>query len=123
MDLIQLRGLRVVGVHGVLPEERERAQPFEVDLDIETDLSSAGASDHLDDTLDYGALTAIAERVVAEESYGLLERVAARVAEALLDADERVASVTVTVWKLRPPVPMQLDRAGVRITRRRQAGG
>jgi 7,8-dihydroneopterin aldolase/epimerase/oxygenase len=123
VDLIQLRGLRVVGVHGVLPEERERAQPFEVDLDIETDLSSAGASDHLDDTLDYGALTAIAERVVAEESYGLLERVAARVAEALLDADERVASVTVTVWKLRPPVPMQLDRAGVRITRRRQAGG
>ena len=32
-DRIELRGLRCVGTHGVLVEEQERAQPFEVDLD------------------------------------------------------------------------------------------
>jgi len=31
---IELRGLRLVGTHGVLAEEQERAQPFEVDLDL-----------------------------------------------------------------------------------------
>ena len=39
-DRIQLRGLRAMGTHGVLPEEQQRAQPFEVDLDLEVDLSS-----------------------------------------------------------------------------------
>ena len=48
-DRIELRGLRVVGTHGALPEEQVRAQPFEVDLDIEVDLRPAGLSDDLDD--------------------------------------------------------------------------
>ena len=121
MDQIQLRGLRVVGVHGVLPEERERAQPFQIDLDIEADLARAGASDRLDDTLDYGEITSVAAAVVATESYGLLERLATRIAEAVLRADDRALAVTVTVWKLRPPVPVQLDRAGVRVTRTRES--
>ena len=32
-DRIELRGLRVLGVHGALPDEQVRAQPFEIDLD------------------------------------------------------------------------------------------
>lgn len=119
MDRISLRGLRAIGVHGVLPEERDRAQPFELDVDIDADLSTAGRSDRLDDTLDYGHLVALAAAVVTDESHRLLERVATRVAEVVLDADERVQSVTVTVWKLRPPVPADLDRAGVTVTRTR----
>ena len=115
-DQIELRGLRVLGVHGALAEERERAQPFEVDLDVEADLRAAGASDRLDDTLDYGAIAATVERVVAEERHVLLERVAERIAEEV-GADPRVRSLTVTVRKLRPPVPVDLETAAVRITR------
>ena len=44
-DHIELRGLRAVGTHGVLPEEHQRGQPFEVDLDVEVDLAAAGRSD------------------------------------------------------------------------------
>lgn len=117
-DLLQLRGLRVIGTHGALPEEQERAQPFEVDLDVETDLEPAGRSDSLDDTLDYGAIADAVHRVVALERHRLLERVAHRIAETVL-ADRRVAAVTVTVRKLRPPVPVDLATAGVRITRAR----
>lgn len=117
-DRIELRGLRVVGTHGVLPEERARAQPFELDLDLEVDLGAAGASDDLHDTVDYGAVAETAARVVGEESFRLLEALAARVADALL-ADARVRAVTVGVRKLRPPVPVDLGSAGVRVTRRR----
>lgn len=116
-DRIQLRGLRVVGIHGVLPEERARAQPFEVDLDVAADLSVAGHSDDLADTLDYAALTELVARVVSTERHALLERLAERIAEEVRAADDRVASVTVTVRKLRPPVPFDLASAGVRITR------
>jgi 7,8-dihydroneopterin aldolase/epimerase/oxygenase len=115
-DQIQLRGLRALGVHGFLPHEQDRAQPFEVDITVHADLRRPSQSDDLDDTLDYGALAAAAERVVAGEPCHLLERLAQRIADELM-ADERVSSVTVTVRKLRPPVPLDLDSAGVTITR------
>jgi len=115
-DRIELRGLRVVGTHGALPEEQVRAQPFEVDLDIEVDLRPAGLSDDLDDTLDYGALAGAAAGVVSGERHALLERVAQRIADAVL-TDGRVTSVTVTVRKLRPPVAVDLAHAAVRVTR------
>jgi len=117
-DRIELRGLRATGTHGVLPEERSRPQPFEVDVDVEADLAPAGRSDALADTMDYGALAEAVVRIVERERFALLERLAERIAEAAL-ADDRARSVTVAVRKLRPPVPVDVATAGVRITRRR----
>lgn len=116
--MIQLRGLRAVGTHGVLAEEQSRAQPFEVDLDVEVDLAAAAASDALDDTLDYGGLADVVERIVTSERYALLERLAGRILEEVL-ADHRVTSATVTVRKLRPPLPVMLDHVAVSLTRSR----
>jgi dihydroneopterin aldolase len=115
-DRIELRGLRVLGVHGALPEEELRAQPFEIDLDVEVDLSRAGVSDVLADTVDYGAVAQIAADVVEHERHALLERLAQRIADEIR-TDSRVRSVTVVIRKLRPPVPVDLDTAAVRITR------
>jgi len=119
-DVIELRGLRASGICGVLPEEQVRPQPLEVDLDIATDLAVAGRSDGLDDTIDYGAVCDLVERVVTTESCHLLEHLAERIAELVL-ADQRVIEVTVAVRKLRPPVPQMLATSGVRITRRPRA--
>ena len=115
-DRIELRGLRAVGTHGVLPEEKERAQPFEVDLDVEADLTDPGATDRLEDTVDYGSLAERVSKIVETERYALIERLAERIAECVL-ADPRAAAVTVTVRKLRPPVPVALETAAVRIRR------
>jgi dihydroneopterin aldolase len=90
-----------------------------VDLDVEVDLTRAGESDNLDDTVDYGALCEIIERVLVTERFTLLERLAVRLTEVLL-GDDRVLAVTVSVRKLRPPVPQQLRTSGVRVTRRRR---
>jgi dihydroneopterin aldolase len=115
-DLIELRGLRLSGICGALPEERDRAQPLEVDLDIEADLRPAGRSDALAETVDYGAVVAAVDAVVTNGSPRLLEHLAEGIATAVLALD-RVAAVTVAVRKLRPPVPQQLATSGVRITR------
>jgi len=119
-DRIELRGLTALGVCGVLPEEQERAQPLEVDVDIVADLAAAGASDDLDDTVDYGAVCELVERVVTTERFHLIERLAGRIAELIL-SDDRVQGVTVTVRKLRPPVAQIVATSGVRITRTRGA--
>lgn len=112
---IEVRGLRTMGVHGVLAEERDRRQPFSVDLDVWLDMRAAVASDALEDTADYGDLVEAAARTVATTSFGLLEALAGAVASAVLHADGRVLRVGATVRKLRPPLPHDLASAGVRV--------
>ena len=117
-DRIELRGLSVLALCGVLPEERVRRQPFTIDVDVFADLRAAGASDELDDTINYGALCDDIDAIGRNEQFGLLERFAQRIAEVVL-TDARVDAVTVSVRKMRPPVPQQLDTSGVRIHRER----
>ena len=125
VDTIELRGLRVLGCHGVLDEEHRRAQPFDIDLELEVDLSRAGRTDALSDTVDYGAVSDSVRRVVEGEHSDLMEHLAHRIARAAVAAADQgggagVAGVTVTVRKLRPPVAVDLASAGVRIHRRRE---
>lgn len=116
---IELRDLRVLGVHGVLAEERSRPQPFSVDLDVWLDPGPAAVSDGLEDTVDYGALCALVADTVARRSFRLLEALAAAVVDRVLAADPRILGVSATVRKLRPPVPADLGSVAVRIVRER----
>jgi 7,8-dihydroneopterin aldolase/epimerase/oxygenase len=118
-DRIEIRDLRVVGTHGVLPEERERAQPFALDIVAWVDMAAAQHSDALPDTVDYGALAQVAADVVGQRSYRLLEALAGRLAEALLITDPRLEAVEVTVCKLRPPLALDVGSTGVRVLRTR----
>ena len=122
-DRIEVRDLRVMGVHGVLPEERERAQPFSLDIVAWVDMAAAQQSDALVDTIDYGALAHVAADVVSQRSYRLLEALAGRLADALLVTDARLTAVEVTVRKLRPPLALDVASTGVRVLRARTSPG
>jgi FolB domain-containing protein len=117
-DQIRIRGLRVMAICGVLPEEQQRRQPFMIDLDVEADLVPAGSSDDLGDTINYGELCERITEVVQAGRFELIERVATVIADTVLEY-ERAEAVTVELRKLRPPVPEPLDTCGVRIRRTR----
>jgi dihydroneopterin aldolase len=116
VDRIFISGIREMGVHGVLPEEQVRPQPFQVDVELIVDVTTAGASDELEDTVDYAAVSEAVSRVVTSEQYRLLERLATRIAE-VCRADPRVVGVVVEVRKLHPPVRTLLDYVAVRVER------
>ena len=116
MDRIRISGLRELGVHGVLPEEQVRPQPFEIDVELVVDVTAAGASDDLEDTVDYSAVCEAVSRVVSSEQYRLLERLATRIAD-VCRADPRVVSAIVEVRKLHPPVRAMIDYVAVRVER------
>jgi dihydroneopterin aldolase len=116
MDCIRIVGIRALGVHGVLPEEQSRPQPFEVDVEMRVDLQAASESDVLDDTVDYGAVCEAVSRVISSERYQLLERLAGRIAEVCC-GDARVQSTVVEVRKLHPPVRAMVDYVAVRVER------
>lgn len=90
--------MRAYGRHGAEPAERERRQPFEIDVTAEIDLRAAQASDDLSQTMDYASLEARLVRIVATTSYALLERLAADLLDAVFD-DRRVRRAEVTVSK------------------------
>jgi 7,8-dihydroneopterin aldolase/epimerase/oxygenase len=113
---IRITGMRFWGKHGADPGERERDQPVDLDVDIACDLSVSAMSDALVDTVDYGAIFKLCERIVTQESFALLETLADRVARAIL-ADAKVESVTVRARKPRlldgatPEVELRLRNA------------
>ncbi len=117
MDRIELRGMSFQGRHGVRDAERERAQEFRVDLEVEADLAEAGRSDRLEDTVDYTQLRAAAKDVIEGRPMRLLEAIAAAIAERAL-ALPRVQAVSVRVAK-RPASMQPLDAAAVHIKRTR----
>lgn len=119
-DRVEVRGLELLVICGVLPEEQARRQPFLVDLDLYLDLGLAATTDDLADTADYGSLIDVLVDKLADERFLLLERLAGRVAE-LVFANTPAGAVTVAVRKLRPPVAAHVDTTGVRLHRLRPA--
>jgi dihydroneopterin aldolase len=97
-DSIEISGIRVFGRHGANAGEKEIAQPFDVDVWLDVDLSTPRRSDALADTLDYAALHATIVSIVGERSYDLLERLGAALLDVLL-ADARVELAAVRIAK------------------------
>jgi dihydroneopterin aldolase len=117
-DRIEVRGIEVMARHGVLPHEGVQPQRFLIDLAVYLDLSMAGGSDDLADTVDYGRLAREAHDMVAEESHQLIEVVAERLAQRVL-VEPRVERVVVTVHKPDAPVAVPFQDVSVTIDRSR----
>jgi dihydroneopterin aldolase len=113
---IQIRGLIVEGIHGVLETERSSSQRFGIDVDVTGSIAAASSSDQLEDTINYADLVEVVAGVVGgAHSYFLLEALADASARAVLASDDRIATVALTVRKLDPPIPRPLESVGVRV--------
>jgi dihydroneopterin aldolase len=98
MDRIFITALAAEAVIGIYDWEREVKQKIEIDLEVWMDLSAAGKSDAIEDTLNYKS---VAKRVLAfveASRYQLVEALASEIARIVLD-EFKVARVRVTVHK------------------------
>jgi len=119
-DRIILQGMVFYGYHGVNPEERELGQRFVVDLELEKDLSAAGLSDDLTQTVNYASAYKLAREVVEGQPCNLIETVAELLATALLS---RLSIDGVRVRVRKPWAPVKgsvLDSVAVEIVRKRR---
>ena len=102
---IELKGIELHGFHGVLEWERERGQRFRCDVAL--DVGEAGASDRLEDAVDYREVAACVREVSDGAAFQLLEALVTALADELL-ARFPVERVEVRVLKpdveLDPPV-------------------
>lgn len=115
-DVIELRDLRCEAIVGVLPHERHEVQPLSFDIDVARPFGLAAANDDLSHTTNYAVVLTRTCEVAVAGQFLLLETLVRRVAEAILELDQEISSVTVVVRKLRPPVPERVATVGVRCT-------
>ncbi len=117
-DRIHLRGVEAVGHHGVLAFEKRDGQPFVVDVVLLLDLTRAGATDALDDTVSYADVAADVVARITGPAFDLIERLAEVIADDVL-ARPLVDAVEVTVHKPQAPVGTRFTDVAVEVRRRR----
>ena len=97
-DNIRIERLELDCLIGVNPWERLTKQRITIDISMDVDLSAAGESDSIRDTVDYRGVAKAVTAEVNSSSYKLVEALAARLAKICM-ANERVQSVEVTLRK------------------------
>lgn len=118
-DVILLQGIQIPAALGVTAGERKHRRPVQLDLEVEADLSRAGRSDRIGDTLHYKHIFQVVEDVAANQEHKLVEALAHRIAKAVLEKFDAEA-ITITVRKP-TPIAGVLQHAGVRVRRTRDS--
>ena len=112
---IELSGIELHGFHGVLEHERRDGQRFLFDVELE--VGEAGASDRIEDAVDYREVVACVREVSDARAYRLLEALASALADALLERFP-VERVAVRVRKPDVDLGVPADWAAVSVERR-----
>ncbi|CQR47447.1 Dihydroneopterin aldolase [Paraliobacillus sp. PM-2] len=120
MDKIYLHKCAFYGYHGLFPEENKLGQRFYVDLELELDLHSAGLSDNMEDTINYGAVYQATKEIVEGRPFKLLEAVAEAIATKLLNDFPKLHTCRIKVDKPDPPIPGHYQAVAVEIYRSRE---
>lgn len=119
-DRIFVTNLCILGRHGVLEEEQVLGQRFFLDIEVSTDARRASEADDPRKAICYGALCEIAQSVSDAGPYKLIETLAERVIDAILDRFVTATSVKVRVRKPGAPISASFDTVGVELERPRQ---
>lgn len=117
MDTIKLKNMAFYGYHGNLAEEQKIGQRFYVDAVLYLDLTKAGQTDDINDTINYAEVYEQVKAVVEGTSCCLIERVASLILEKLWNGHRGVVGLSVTVRKPEAPVPGVLDYVEVTVNR------
>jgi dihydroneopterin aldolase len=99
------------GHHGVMQEEHRIGGRYEVDVGVELDFEAAARHDDLTRTVDYETVYDFIRRLVTENEFYLIEKLAYRIAHTVQEEYPDVEGIEVTVRKPNPPVGGPCDRA------------
>lgn len=116
-DEIFIHNLVVQTIIGVLPEERKKLQPVELDIVLKTDIRPAAQSQNLADTLDYAAIASGLSAYIQSTQYLLLETLADAIVHWLWDFSSSINEVVLELRK--PKAVAEAKTVGIKISRSR----
>ncbi|HYQ87044.1 MAG TPA: dihydroneopterin aldolase [Bacteroidota bacterium] len=119
-DVIRIHNASFYAYHGVASDEQNLGGKFEVDVELESDLSAAAEKDSLKRTVDYQAVYAFIQQTVTQKKYYLLESLAKTIARGIIREFPAVESARVKVRKPHPPVKGVVDYVEVEVSESRK---
>jgi dihydroneopterin aldolase len=118
VDTLRISAIRAWGHTGYFDAEQELGQWFEVDLEIQLDLSRTGDDDELAHTLNYAAVIERVKALVEGSRYRTIERLNTRICDAVLAFPE-VREVRSNLTKVAAPIAGFDGRVAIEMVRRR----
>ncbi len=116
MAVIRLESMEFYAFHGCYKEEKVCGTRFIVDLTVRLDVSVAGATDQLIDTVNYQTLTEIVAAQMKLPS-NLLEHVATQILDEVMARFSVIQSCTVKISKMNPPLGTYMKAVSVELTK------
>jgi dihydroneopterin aldolase len=121
MLTILLNRIEFEGRHGATAVERRSTRRFEVDIELDAELTAATRSDRLADTIDYSRVAEVIVDIGVGEPHRLLESLARRMCEAVHVRFPMVSRLRLELRKLNPPTcPGHPAYSAVRLDLRRE---
>lgn len=117
-DCIRIKNLKIYAYHGVFEEEKREGQDFYVSATLYLDLHTAGKSDHLEDSLNYGEVSHFINRVFTEKSYDLIEAACENICQRLLLEYPQLHAVEVELQKPHAPIGLPFENVSVNLYRK-----
>jgi dihydroneopterin aldolase/2-amino-4-hydroxy-6-hydroxymethyldihydropteridine diphosphokinase len=117
MDEIAIKRLEVFAKHGVLPEENVLGQKFLISATLYCDTAKAGKSDVLSDSISYAEVAELIKTTTEQHVFKLLERLAACLAQSILQRYPQIEQVDIEIEKPWAPVLLSLETVSVKISR------
>lgn len=117
MDEIRIDNLQVYACHGVYPEENRLGQTFYLNVVLYTDTRTAGRTDELEQSTNYGEVCHFMTRWMKEHTCKLIEAAAEGLARELLLEFPLVKEIRLELKKPQAPVGLPLESVSVRIKR------
>ncbi len=99
MDKIHIEGLEVLALIGVYDWERQNKQRLLVDVVLTADLSLAGQSDDVNDTLNYAVIAEQITEFCAASEFKLIEALASQLADSLLNNFSKLQAIKLKISK------------------------
>ncbi|MGJ8743890.1 dihydroneopterin aldolase [Polaribacter sp.] len=118
MGIIQVNNIKLYAYHGCLDEEAKIGSEYKIDVEIKANLKKSSKTDELADTVDYVHLNHIVKEEMAIRSK-LLEEVANRILDRILNELSMVKKAKVSVAKINPPIGGNVKEVVVILTKKR----
>ena len=116
MDTIFISELKVKTKLGVPAWERMVAQTIILDIEIGYDLTKAGKSDAIADTIDYGSVVARIHETLKEHSFQLVEALAEHICQLIF---KEFGALSVKIKVAKPAILLGLKALGVIVERKK----
>ncbi len=85
MDIVFIQGLKIDTVIGIYDWERQIRQDVVLDIEMDFDIKPASKTDHIDQTLDYKAVSKRLISFVKNSEFQLVETLAEKICKIILD--------------------------------------